>query len=94
MFMIITALHLQLIYETPPRVYIPHGSVPVVFNDYMFKDEKTEECAERAQQILGVDTIDSTTIDTSVERGASKWTGHFNIGVNFLLIGASLYPLS
>ena len=74
MFMILTALHLQLIYETPPRVYIPHGSVPVVFNDYMFKDEKTEECAERAQQILGVDTIDSTTIDTSVERGASKST--------------------
>ena len=72
MFVIITTLYLQLIYETPPRVYIPHGSVPVVFNDYMFKDEKTEECAERAQQILGVDTIDSTTIDTSVDLGGRR----------------------
>lgn len=62
-----------MIYETPPRVYIPHGTVPVVFNDYMFKDEKTEDCAERAQQLLGITQIDASTIDTSVERSASMY---------------------
>ncbi|KAF6023223.1 C1orf27 [Bugula neritina] len=60
----------QLIYELPPRVYIPHESLPVTFNDYMFKDERTEDCAERAQQLLGISHIDSSSIDTSVEHSA------------------------
>jgi len=53
-------------------VYIPLADVPIVFNDYMFKDEKVEDCAERAQQLLGIEQIDCSQIDTSVERTASK----------------------
>lgn len=44
----------------------------MTFNDYMFKDERTEDCAERAQQLLGISHIDSSSIDTSVEHSASK----------------------
>ena len=38
----------------------------------MFKDERIEDCAERAQQLLGIKSIDPSTIDIKTERAASK----------------------
>lgn len=75
----------QMIYETPPRVYIPHGSLPLVFNDYMFKDEKVEDCAERAQQLLGSQAIVSSTIDTNKERSARKLVILYDLSVLYKL---------
>ncbi|XP_067937454.1 protein odr-4 homolog [Watersipora subatra] len=61
----------QIVYETPPRVYITHTSLPAIsFSDHMFKGEKVEDCTERAQQILGINSIDSATIDVTTERTA------------------------
>ena len=62
----------QLVYEMPPRVYIPHDSSPIVFSDYMFKDEQLEDCAIRAQQLLGVDGLDCESINSRTERTAGQ----------------------